>query len=95
MAAYSDRSVGLVLTRLQELGLDRNTVVILVSDHGDTMGRHRMVSKDFAFYEPAMRIPMVKGRELTPRDGPTSPLMCASGWTTPVSLLTAWTSARI
>ena len=31
----------------------------LVADHGDTMGRHRFMSKDFAFYEPAMRIPMI------------------------------------
>jgi arylsulfatase A-like enzyme len=23
------------------------------------MGRHRFMSKDFAFYEPAMRIPMI------------------------------------
>jgi iduronate 2-sulfatase len=29
------------------------------SDHGDTMGRHHFMSKDFAFYEPAMRIPMI------------------------------------
>jgi arylsulfatase A-like enzyme len=59
MAAYSDSCVGQVLARLTELGLDDKTVVILVSDHGDTMGRHRMMSKDFAMYEPAMRIPLV------------------------------------
>jgi arylsulfatase A-like enzyme len=59
MAAYSDTAIGQVLARVSELGLDDRTVVILVSDHGDTMGRHRMMSKDFAFYEPAMRIPMV------------------------------------
>lgn len=59
MAAYSDYCIGQVLNRLQELKLDDNTVVALVSDHGDTMGRHRFVSKDFAFYEPAMRIPMI------------------------------------
>jgi arylsulfatase A-like enzyme len=59
MAAYSDQCIGHVLHRLQELGLEDNTVVALVSDHGDTMGRHRFMSKDFAFYEPAVRIPMV------------------------------------
>jgi arylsulfatase A-like enzyme len=66
MAAYSDRCIGQVLNRLQELKLDENTVVALVSDHGDTMGRHRFMSKDFAFYEPAIRIPMIfraPGRE--------------------------------
>lgn len=59
MAAYSDYCIGQVMNRLQELKLDDNTVVALVSDHGDTMGRHRFVSKDFAFYEPAVRIPMI------------------------------------
>jgi len=59
MAAYSDHCIGLVLDRLRELRLDDNTVVILVSDHGDTMGRHRFMSKDYAFYEPAVRIPMI------------------------------------
>jgi arylsulfatase A-like enzyme len=59
MASFSDHCAGQVLTRLQELGLDENTVVVLLADHGDTMGRHRMMSKDFAFYEPAMRIPLV------------------------------------
>jgi arylsulfatase A-like enzyme len=59
MSSYSDYAIGLVLDRLRELRLDDNTIVILVSDHGDTMGRHRFMSKDFAFYEPAMRIPMI------------------------------------
>jgi arylsulfatase A-like enzyme len=59
MAAYSDSGVGQVLARLTELGLHDRTVVILVSDHGDTMGCHRMMSKDFALYEPAMRIPLI------------------------------------
>ena len=59
MASYSDYCAGLVLTRLRELSLDVNTVVVLLSDHGDTMGRHRFMSKDYAFYEPAMRIPLI------------------------------------
>ena len=59
MAAYSDVGIGLVMKRLAELGLHENTVVAMVSDHGDTMGRHRFMSKDFAFYEPAVRIPMI------------------------------------
>jgi arylsulfatase A-like enzyme len=69
MASYSDHCLGQVLTRLQELGLHDNTVVVLLSDHGDTMGRHRMMSKDFAFYEPAMRIPLIiRAPGTRPRD---------------------------
>ena len=59
MSAYSDHAIGLVLSRLKELELDERTVVLLVSDHGDTMGRHRFMSKDFAFYEPAVRVPLL------------------------------------
>ena len=59
MCAYSDLAVGRVLKRLDELELSGNTVVALVADHGDTMGRHRMMSKDYAFYEPSVRIPMI------------------------------------
>ena len=59
MAAYSDHAIGLVLNRLKELNLNSRTVVMLLSDHGDTMGRHRFMSKDFAFCEPAVRIPLV------------------------------------
>jgi arylsulfatase A-like enzyme len=59
MAAFSDYCIGMVMSRIEELRLTDNTVVMLVADHGDTMGRHRFMSKDFAFYEPAMRIPMV------------------------------------
>ena len=59
MAAYADRAVGQVLDRVEDLGLAGNTVVILVADHGDTLGHHRMFSKDFGFYEPAIRIPML------------------------------------
>jgi choline-sulfatase len=59
MAAFSDHCIGLVLDHLRDLSLGGNTVVILVSDHGDTMGHHRFMSKDFAFYEPAVRVPMI------------------------------------
>jgi arylsulfatase A-like enzyme len=59
MASLSDHSIGMVLARLRELGLEERTVAILLADHGDTMGCHRFMSKDFAFYEPAMRIPML------------------------------------
>jgi arylsulfatase A-like enzyme len=59
MASYSDYCIGQVLNRLLELKLDDHTVVALVADHGDTMGRHRFMSKDYAFYENAVRIPMI------------------------------------
>jgi arylsulfatase A-like enzyme len=59
MVSHTDYQVGRVLDQLSHLGLDQNTVVIYTADHGDCMGRHRMFTKGFCFYEPAVRIPLI------------------------------------
>jgi arylsulfatase A-like enzyme len=51
-----DLSVGIILDKLEELGLADNTIVVYTSDHGDMMGAHRMVAKG-VMYEEAVRIP--------------------------------------
>jgi arylsulfatase A-like enzyme len=59
MVAHTDHHAGRVLRRLEDLGLADNTVVVYLSDHGDTMGHHRIFSKDYAFYEPTVRTPLL------------------------------------
>jgi arylsulfatase A-like enzyme len=51
-----DLSVGVILDKLEELGLADNTIVVYTSDHGDMMGAHRMVAKG-VMYEESVRIP--------------------------------------
>jgi arylsulfatase A-like enzyme len=34
-------------------------VIIYTADHGDCMGQHRIFTKGFGAYEPAMRIPLI------------------------------------
>ncbi|MHC4985901.1 MAG: sulfatase-like hydrolase/transferase, partial [Planctomycetota bacterium] len=51
-----DRSVGAILTKLDELGLADNTIVVFTSDHGDLMGAHGMVEK-CTMYEDDLRVP--------------------------------------
>jgi len=53
-----DRQIGRVLDALRASGRDRNTVVILTSDHGDLDSSHRMEHKT-AFYEEAARVPLI------------------------------------
>ena len=53
---YLDRQIGPILDVLEQTGLDENTVVIFLADHGDGMGRHGLWGKMF-FYEEAERIP--------------------------------------
>ena len=76
LVSQVDRSVGVVLDTLDNLGLAENTIVVFTSDHGDMMGAHRMVSKSL-MYEESVRIPwlmripwMQKTQQIIP--GPVS-----------------------
>ena len=53
-----DANVGRVMDTLRELGLDRNTVVVYSSDHGEMAGAHRMWTKH-NMYEQSVRVPLV------------------------------------
>ncbi|MFW6327650.1 MAG: sulfatase-like hydrolase/transferase [Bacteroidota bacterium] len=53
-----DISVGAILDKLHELGLDKNTIVVFTSDHGDMMGAHQMVGKRVMF-EESVRVPLM------------------------------------
>ena len=43
-------SIGVILKKLEDLGLAENTLVIFTSDHGEMLGDHGMHSK-VIFYE--------------------------------------------
>lgn len=53
-----DDWVGKILTRLDELGLSENTLVIFTSDHGEMLGAHGMREKN-VFYEESAHIPLL------------------------------------
>ncbi len=53
-----DEMVGVVLQRLRELGLEKNTIIVFTSEHGEMMGDHRLMSKEFT-YEESIRVPML------------------------------------
>jgi arylsulfatase A-like enzyme len=53
-----DAQIGRVLGVLGEAGLDRNTLVAFVSDHGDMDAAHRLEHKSMPF-EEAIRVPFI------------------------------------
>lgn len=53
-----DREIGIVLEALRRAGLDKRTVVIFTSDHGDLDGAHRLEHKSVP-YEEAARVPFI------------------------------------
>ncbi len=53
-----DACVGRVFNALRELGLDKNTVVVYTSDHGEMAGAHRLWTKH-NMYEQSVNVPLM------------------------------------
>lgn len=55
---YLDKNVGLVLQELKTLGLEEETLVIYIGDHGYLLGHHGRFEKH-TMWEPAVRAPLI------------------------------------
>ncbi len=53
-----DRSVGKILTALEESGQADNTIVVFTSDHGEMVGDHGILGK-CVMYEESVRVPLL------------------------------------
>ena len=72
MISMIDDGIGRVLTRLDELGVRDNTVIVFTSDHGDMMGDHALFLKGFMHYRGTLQVPMVIDvPDLTPGRSPS------------------------
>ena len=57
---WTDTQVGLLLTRLHELGLDKNTIVIVTADHGEGFNEHgKVASHTYNLYDELLRVPLL------------------------------------
>jgi len=56
--SYADAQVGKVLAKLDELGLADNTIVILMGDHGYSLGEHGLWAKHSTF-DVATKTPLI------------------------------------
>ncbi|MEM6642886.1 MAG: sulfatase-like hydrolase/transferase [Bacteroidota bacterium] len=55
---HLDHQIGLILDRLEDLGMEENTYIIFTSDHGLAMGKHGLLGKQ-NLYEHSMKPPFV------------------------------------
>lgn len=53
-----DEQIGRILDALAQSGLDKNTIVVFTSDHGEMMGSHGRMEKN-VWYEESFRIPFI------------------------------------
>jgi len=58
MITNLDHQLGRLLGYLQQQGLDRDTLVVYTTDHGEHLGDHRDAAKS-SFYNAAARIPFI------------------------------------
>ncbi len=56
--SFVDDQVGTLLATLRDTGMERDTVVILLADHGEMLGERGLWYK-MSFFEPACRVPLV------------------------------------
>lgn len=62
-----DEEVGHILDALETRADAADTLVLFLSDHGDSMTSHRLVTKQVSFYEETTRVPfLVAGPGLAP-----------------------------
>jgi len=57
--AYMDSCIADIFAAISALGLDRNTLVVLDSDHGETLYDHDCYFDHHGIYEPTLRVPMM------------------------------------
>ncbi|MCK5656430.1 MAG: sulfatase-like hydrolase/transferase [Deltaproteobacteria bacterium] len=55
----NDRSVGTILTELENLGMLENTIVMLTADHGELCGAHGMSGKGATAYREQNNVPFI------------------------------------
>lgn len=57
--AYADSVLGDVLKEIGELGLDETTIVVCVSDHGESLGEHGEATHGYLAYNATIWVPFV------------------------------------
>ncbi len=57
--AYMDACIQRLLTRLEELGIADNTVVLLTGDHGESFLEHDIFFDHHGLYEPTIHVPLI------------------------------------
>ena len=56
---YADKHIGMLLDRIDKLGMSENTLVVMLSDHGEGLGEQGFVGHGRWLYESTVRVPWI------------------------------------
>jgi len=59
MISFMDEQIGRILTRLDDLGIAEDTLVVFSTDHGHFLGQHGLTAKGAFLYEDLLKLPFV------------------------------------
>jgi arylsulfatase A-like enzyme len=59
MISHVDEQIGRIIDRLEDLSLDKNTVVVFLADHGEQLGEHGLMFKNYWPYDGCNQVPFI------------------------------------
>ena len=70
--AYTDHCLGELFKTLKKLDVYENTLIILTSDHGESLGEHKEDTHGVFIYDATLRVPLIiRGNSFAPQIIPT------------------------
>jgi arylsulfatase A-like enzyme/Flp pilus assembly protein TadD len=66
--AYMDDAIGKIISKLNKLGWLKDTLVIVVGDHGEGLGEHQEPTHGYLIYDSTMRVPLIISGPGVPRN---------------------------
>lgn len=57
--AYTDRLVGRLFDLLKQQKIDDNTLIVVVGDHGESLGEHGEITHGYMLHDSTLRVPLI------------------------------------
>jgi arylsulfatase A-like enzyme len=79
---FLDEQVGRLLDGLDQRGIGQDAFIVILSDHGEYFGEHRLVEHSKDLYEPGLSIPLLERGPgiLAGRTGELTEITSLPGW---------------
>ena len=56
---YIDGFIGELIYKIKAMGLYDKSLIVLISDHGESLGEHHLIEHGESLYEPEIRVPLI------------------------------------
>lgn len=57
--SYIDGFIGELIDKIKKLGLYDRSLIVLTSDHGESLGEHHLIEHGESLYEPEIKVPLI------------------------------------